>query len=143
MDKNLITRDELVTRLGVTQEVLSDWEQLKLLKPVGWTDDRVPLYSEALAERLGQVRRLQELGYKPEDIRKILKKVGLPKPGGAEDRPAPSGQYLTIGQLAERVELSPRTIKHWEDKGIIEPDMRTEGGFRLYSEIYVRLCELV
>ena len=39
--------------------------------------------------------------------------------------------------------MSPRTIKHWEDKGIIEPDMRSEGGFRLYSGVYVYLCELI
>ena len=39
--------------------------------------------------------------------------------------------------------MSPRTIKHWEGKGIIEPDMRTEGGFRLYSGSYVFICELI
>ncbi|MGZ5480166.1 MAG: helix-turn-helix domain-containing protein, partial [Candidatus Aminicenantales bacterium] len=51
--------------------------------------------------------------------------------------------FLTVGNLAERSGVSPRTIKHWEDKGIIEPDMRTEGGFRLYSEAYVFLCQLI
>ncbi|MCK7489606.1 MAG: MerR family DNA-binding transcriptional regulator [Anaerotruncus sp.] len=35
--------------------------------------------------------------------------------------------FLTVGNLAERSGVSPRTIKHWEDKGIIEPDMRTRG----------------
>jgi DNA-binding transcriptional MerR regulator len=39
--------------------------------------------------------------------------------------------------------VSPRTIKHWEDKGIIEPNMRTEGGFRLYSGSYVFICKLI
>ncbi len=53
------------------------------------------------------------------------------------------GKFLTVGNLAERSGVSPRTIKHWEDKGIIEPDMRTEGGFRLYSEAYVFLCQLI
>ena len=57
--------------------------------------------------------------------------------------PEESTSYLTVGDLAERVGLSPRTIKHWEDKGIIEPDMRSEGGFRLYSGVYVYLCELI
>ncbi|MGZ5454917.1 MAG: MerR family transcriptional regulator, partial [Candidatus Aminicenantales bacterium] len=51
--------------------------------------------------------------------------------------------FLTVGNLAERSGVSPRTIKHWEDKGIIEPDMRTEGGFRLYSEAYVFHCQLI
>jgi DNA-binding transcriptional MerR regulator len=41
------------------------------------------------------------------------------------------------------VGVSSRTIKHWEDKGIIESDMRSEGGFRLYSEVYIYLCKLI
>ena len=39
--------------------------------------------------------------------------------------------------------MSIRTIKHWEDKGIIEADMRSEGGFRLYSQTFVYLCNLI
>jgi DNA-binding transcriptional MerR regulator len=143
MNKNIMTRDELIARFNVPEAALREWEKLKLLKPIGLTDDGVSLYSEDLADRLRHVQKLQELGYAPEDIQKILKKVGLPKSGRIETRPAASEQYLTVGQLAERVELSPRTIKHWEDKGIIEPDMRTEGGFRLYSGIYIQLYELI
>ena len=44
-----------------------------------------------------------------------------------------NNSYLTVGNLADKIGVSPRTIKHWEDKGIIEPDMRSDGGFRLYS----------
>jgi DNA-binding transcriptional MerR regulator len=83
------------------------------------------------------------LGYGPDEIRIIIKKVGLPKIVEKREKPAPSEKFLTVGNLAERVGLSPRTIKHWEDKGIIEPDMRSEGGFRLYSGVYVYLCELI
>ena len=66
------------------------------------------------------------------------------RPAG-NDRKAPVKKdlYLTVGGLADRSGVSPRTIKHWEDKGVIEPDMRTEGGFRLYSESYVFLCQLI
>ena len=52
-------------------------------------------------------------------------------------------QYITISSLAEQVGVSPRTIKHWEEKGIIESEMRSAGGFRLYSQIYVYMCKLV
>jgi len=52
-------------------------------------------------------------------------------------------KHLTIGGLAKRVGVSARNIKHWEDKGIIEPDMRSEGGFRLYSQVFVYLCDLI
>lgn len=52
-------------------------------------------------------------------------------------------QYITISSLAEQVGVSARTIKHWEEKGIIESEMRSAGGFRLYSQIYVFMCKLV
>ena len=52
-------------------------------------------------------------------------------------------QYITISSLADQVGVSPRTIKHWEEKGIIESEMRSAGGFRLYSQIYVFMCKLV
>lgn len=40
---------------------------------------------------------------------------------------------MHIGELAERVELSHRTIRHYDDVGLL-PAARTEGGFRVYSE---------
>ncbi len=39
---------------------------------------------------------------------------------------------MHIGELAERTGLSHRTIRHYDEVGILTPD-RTEGGFRLYS----------
>ncbi|MBU1185757.1 MAG: MerR family transcriptional regulator, partial [Acidobacteria bacterium] len=50
---------------------------------------------------------------------------------------------LTVGSLAELVGVSPRTIKYWEDKGIIEAELRSEGGFRLFPEAYVFICQLI
>jgi DNA-binding transcriptional MerR regulator len=41
------------------------------------------------------------------------------------------------------VGISTRTIKHWEDIGIIAPDMWSEAGFRLYSDSYIFLCSLI
>ncbi|MCB0751826.1 MAG: MerR family transcriptional regulator, partial [Ignavibacteriae bacterium] len=52
-------------------------------------------------------------------------------------------QFITISSLAEQVGVSPRTIKHWEEKGIIESELRSAGGFRLYSQIYVYMCKLI
>jgi DNA-binding transcriptional MerR regulator len=87
--------------------------------------------------------KLEELGYGLEAVQKIVKKVGLPQERGSEKGVHDKGGFLTVGNLAERSGVSPRTIKHWEDKGIIEPDMRSEGGFRLYAESYVFLCQLI
>ncbi len=39
---------------------------------------------------------------------------------------------MHIGELAERTGLSLRTIRHYDDVGLL-PASRTEGGFRVYS----------
>lgn len=41
---------------------------------------------------------------------------------------------LHIGEVAERVGLSLRTVRYYEEQGLIEPAGRTDGGFRLYTE---------
>lgn len=41
---------------------------------------------------------------------------------------------LKIGELAGRLELNPRTIRFYEDAGILPPPARTSGGFRLYAD---------
>ncbi len=143
MNKNILTRDEFIAKFNLEGASLREWEKARLVKPAGYTDGKIPLYAEETGERIGAIQRLTELGYEIEEIQKILKKVGLPKKMEKKRNPDKPAPYLTVGDLAERVGLSPRTIKHWEDKGIIEPDMRSEGGFRLYSGVYVYLCELV
>jgi DNA-binding transcriptional MerR regulator len=142
-DKTVFTRDEFLSKFNLLETSLREWEKLKLLRPVGYTDDKLPLYSDDMQERVKHIQRLNDLGYGLDEIQKIIKKVGLPKAVEEKKNSGDSEKYLTVGDLAMRVGLSPRTIKHWEDKGIIEPDMRSEGGFRLYSGIYVYLCELI
>jgi DNA-binding transcriptional MerR regulator len=41
---------------------------------------------------------------------------------------------LHIGEVAERVGLSLRTVRYYEEQGLFAPAGRTEGGFRLYTE---------
>ena len=40
---------------------------------------------------------------------------------------------MQIGELAERSGLSLRTIRHYDDEGLLTPSARSAGGFRLYS----------
>jgi len=40
---------------------------------------------------------------------------------------------MHIGELAERTGLSLRTIRHYDEIGILTPTGRTQGGFRLYT----------
>jgi DNA-binding transcriptional MerR regulator len=39
-----------------------------------------------------------------------------------------------VGEVAERLEVSPRTVKYYEEIGLVEPEERSRGGFRLYGE---------
>ncbi|MDP9428656.1 MAG: MerR family transcriptional regulator [Actinomycetota bacterium] len=50
---------------------------------------------------------------------------------------------LQIGQVAERTGLSPRTMRFYEEEGLVVPTARTEGGFRLYSEDDVARFEVI
>ncbi|WP_330180488.1 MerR family transcriptional regulator [Nocardia sp. NBC_01503] len=43
-------------------------------------------------------------------------------------------RYLQIGQVAERTELSLKTIRHYDEVGLVQPSARSAGGFRLYTE---------
>lgn len=143
MNKNMFSREDLLGRAGVSEAALSGWMKAKLVRPVGFAEDKAPLFTGEALDRIAHIRKLEDLGYGIEEIQKIIKKFGLPMGKSAGKAPVKKDPYLTVGGLAERSGVSPRTIKHWEDKGVIEPDMRTEGGFRLYSESYVFLCQLI
>lgn len=45
-----------------------------------------------------------------------------------------SGKTMQIGEVAELTQLSLRTIRHYDDVGLVPPSARSEGGFRLYTE---------
>lgn len=56
--------------------------------------------------------------------------------------PARTG-LLQIGQVAERTGLSLRTIRFYEEHGLVRPTSRSDGGFRLYSDDDVARLEVV
>ncbi|TFC30282.1 MerR family transcriptional regulator [Cryobacterium sp. TMT2-18-3] len=41
---------------------------------------------------------------------------------------------MHIGELAEKTGLSLRTIRHYDEIGLLKASGRTEGGFRLYTQ---------
>lgn len=45
-----------------------------------------------------------------------------------------SSTTMHIGELAERTGLSLRTIRHYDEVGLLPATARTDGGFRVYSD---------
>jgi MerR family transcriptional regulator, copper efflux regulator len=41
---------------------------------------------------------------------------------------------MQIGEAAAKTDLSLRTLRHWDNVGLVKPSERSVGGFRLYSE---------
>lgn len=52
-------------------------------------------------------------------------------------------RLMHIGAVAERTELSFRTLRHYDEIGLVNPSERSEGGFRLYSEADVERILLI
>jgi len=51
--------------------------------------------------------------------------------------------HMQIGEVAEQTGLSLRTIRYYEEVGLVTPSARTSGGFRLYSETDVARLRLI
>ncbi|MFH8347616.1 MerR family transcriptional regulator [Streptomyces sp. NPDC018045] len=45
-----------------------------------------------------------------------------------------SSEHMQIGEVAARTGLSLRTIRHYDQAGLVTPSARSQGGFRLYTE---------
>jgi DNA-binding transcriptional MerR regulator len=43
------------------------------------------------------------------------------------------GRRLKIGELAHQTGLSIKTVRYYEQRGLLEQPPRTEGGYRLYG----------
>ena len=50
---------------------------------------------------------------------------------------------MQIGEVAERIGLSLRTIRYYEEVGLAVPSARSDGGFRLYAEADVERLRVI
>ena len=50
---------------------------------------------------------------------------------------------MQIGEVAERIGLSLRTIRYYEEVGLAVPSARSDGGFRLYVEADVERLRVI
>ena len=53
------------------------------------------------------------------------------------------GRLIRVGEVAERLEVSPRTVKYYEELGLVEPEERSTGGFRLYGSREIARLERI
>ncbi|MBU4267392.1 MAG: MerR family transcriptional regulator [Acidobacteria bacterium] len=143
MKNAVFERQELCRRLGIEGKTLDEWQQCKIIGPFGFSDNHTPLFTESAVVDGEHIKRLRELGYDIKEIQKIIRKIGLPRFADRKNANEKKQKFLTVGVLAEKAGVSSRTIKHWEDVGIIEPNMRSQGGFRYYGDTYIYLCNLI
>jgi DNA-binding transcriptional MerR regulator len=59
------------------------------------------------------------------------------------DGVADGGRMHQIGEVAEAVGLSLRTIRYYEEAGLVTPSGRSAGGFRLYDDADIERLRLV
>lgn len=52
-------------------------------------------------------------------------------------------QHFTIGQLAQAAELPTTTVRYYERVGLVEPEDRSAGNYRLYSEESLRKLKFI
>lgn len=59
------------------------------------------------------------------------------------DNHGDESRVFTVGELAERLRVSVRTLHYWEEKGVLYPSERTWAGHRLYSTADLKWAQLV
>lgn len=52
-------------------------------------------------------------------------------------------KFLLIDEIAHQLGLTKRTIRYYEEQGLLKPAARTEKGYRLYSEEDVSRLETI
>ena len=63
--------------------------------------------------------------------------------GANDDTADRNAARYQIGEVAERTGVTQRTLRFYEEKQLLSPAERMEGGFRLYSEQDIEHIELI
>lgn len=139
----LYNRQEFIELLKVADGELGEWENLGLVRPVKGGDSGDDLYTADNVREAQHIKGFLELGYDLPSIQKIVIKIGLPDQQKNKKKRNATRKLITVGDLAKRSGLNTRTIRYWEERGILNPDARSAGGYRLYSEQTVEFCLLI
>ncbi len=57
--------------------------------------------------------------------------------------PTPARPLLQIGEIARITGFSTKTLRYYEEVGLVKPTARTEGGYRLYGESELAQIEFI
>jgi MerR family transcriptional regulator, repressor of the yfmOP operon len=59
------------------------------------------------------------------------------------DSPDEKSARYQIGEVAEKTGVTQRTLRFYEEKGLLKPPERMDGGFRLYSDSDVKRIDFI
>ena len=130
---------ELAKKLDISPETLSTWVSKELIFSPSMRNE---FFSDSALREGESVKKFLAMGYSLPEIAKIKKEIGLP----LKDEVKASinlDAYLTVGELADMGGVNTRTIKFWEEKGLLQASQRSEGGFRLFSARDVELVKFI
>lgn len=51
--------------------------------------------------------------------------------------------HMTVGEVAKRIGISARTVRYYEELGLMAPAERSKGGFRLYTEADLERLQVI
>ena len=50
---------------------------------------------------------------------------------------------MRIGEVAKKLKVNPKTLRYWEEIGLLPPPKRDSSGYRVYTEEHIKLCEFI
>ncbi len=143
---HLMKIGEVAARFGVTTRTLRHYEEKGLIKPAKSPKGTRHFDSEQ-QDRIEKIQQLVCEGVKLEAIRDRLGALDIPDSAGPA--PVPGEALLEdrkklgltkIGEVADRLNTTVRTLRFYEELGFVTPK-RTPKGTRVYSEDDVALFD--
>ncbi len=50
---------------------------------------------------------------------------------------------MRIGELAKKTGVNPKTLRYWEEIGLLPSPKRNSLGYRIYSNEHIQICEFI
>ena len=61
LKSEVLLRDELIKKTGIDKNILTDIEKRGIIRPFGFTDEKVPFYSEEVFVQLNYITQMISL----------------------------------------------------------------------------------